>query len=488
MMHRFRNFLFAVWFLAFCSAVGAATVRWTGAAQDVHGVWTITVAGTWATGDTATLTLNNKSVTVTVGSATTTANVADILARAVDAANSTEDLLGNETRNFGGEEIPEFAELDASASGSVLTITTEEPGVSLTAASGSVALTRGEVTAGDGALGAVTAVTAATGKNWLSNAANYSGGSVPVDNDTLIFDSGDVDALYALDHFRTNNIDLNIYISTDWTGQFGLPIINNLGYPEYRSRWFQFRGGSKRLEFIPGSIGNSNTGRCWVDLQDQGSVTILVTANRGSSLTAPSIFLAGTATGALSPLTQLRVDRGAVSVEPDDAPTASGKEFYCTEILVGTPTGSTDDALLIIGRNARLYLNCGLAVYSGNCITYAPTKSGSDVTTAILRGGTTTLRATGTYHEFDVYTGATLVPENGTSFEELELFGGTLDARKTAKGLTLNAELRVYAGSTILDPNGLIVDTFHAVGCTISQLTLELPANKEVDISQSAAP
>lgn len=109
-----------------------ATVRWTGAAQDVRQVSTITVSGTWATGDTATLTINNKSLTVTVGSSTSTTNIADILARAVNAANATENLLGNESRNFGGRELPEFTEVVATSSGAVLTLSSATPGVPFT--------------------------------------------------------------------------------------------------------------------------------------------------------------------------------------------------------------------------------------------------------------------------------------------------------------------------------------------------------------------
>lgn len=467
--------------LLLASSLQAATVRWTGAAQDVRQVTTIAVSGTWASGDTATITCNNKSVTVTVGTSTTTSNVADILARAIDAANATEDLLGDESRNFGGEEIPEFAEIDASSNGATLTLTSETPGVPFT-------VTRSEATAGDGALGAVTEATAATGKNWLSNAANYSGGAVPVDNDTLIFESGSADVFYALDHFRTNNIDLNVTITNGWSGQMGLPPVNANGYAEYRNRYLQFRGGGKELRIEPGT-GGTDVGRLWIDLQDQTSVQIRITGNRGQATTEPRIFLAGADAATFT--NSLFVLRGAVSVEPDDAPTGSTKYATFAVIEVGVPNGSPADAVVWIGRNARMWKTAAYLQNSGTCYCESYTKSGADTCEATIAGGAfyASPGVDGDFASMQVYAGATLYPTAPLAIDEVELFGGTIDCRQSnGSGSGTLTAVRAYAGSAIHDPSGHWVSTIEAIGCTPADLTLSLPPNRQIDISATATP
>lgn len=493
-----RFILAAVIWLA-ASPLFAANVRWTGAAQDVRGVWTITVTGTWATADTATLTINNKSLTVTVGSSTSTSNVADIIARAIDAANTTEDLLGNETRNFGGEEIPEFAELDATSSGAVITITTEEPGVSLTAASGSVALTRSEATAGDGALGAVTQVTAATGKNWLNNANNYTDrdadgdNDIPIDNDTLIFDSGDVDVLYALDHFRANNIDLTVLVTNDYTGQFGNPVESPLGYTEYRARFYQQRGGSKSFTLEKGVNGNTDCGILYLDFQDQASDKIIINASRKSDLTFPGVYLCGADTTTSHAFTSITA--GHVVIEPTFAPTASGKGYFNSPYFIGEL--GKGDAEPIVTLGAAVRLNAGgsdlLHQYSGQL--YVDTEASDGIVTNStefrIRGGRLTYRYSSSLPLVTIDRGGTLAVEGVqnsggiTIASVIKVVGGTVDLSK-APVITQAANFFLYAGSTLNYPvyNGL--DDISLKGCRLDEVNIILPSDRLIDVSTAA--
>jgi hypothetical protein len=486
-MRAARLVLLAVLLSAFGSPLSAlaATVRWTGAAQDVRQVSTIAVTGTWATGDTATLTINNKSLTVTIGSSVSTANVAAALAAAVDAADATTDLAGDESRNFGGLEIPEFEELDASSSGATLTLTSATPGVPFT-------LTRSEATAGDGALGAVTAVTAATGKNWLDNAANYSGGAVPVNNDVLVFDQGDVDVLYALTHFRTNSINLTIYVSNDYTGQIGAPVENPGGYREYRARYFQFQGGStKQIVFTAGATTASNQGDVWLDFDEQSPGAVHITTWRGPVDSQPHIFLANS--GSSGAIDEVIVNEGAVHLEPDDAPSAAGEGLVASTTVVGVP-GGTATALCVVGRNAEMIIGTESArVYSGQLILNTVTKVGADDTTMHIFGGSIELRGAGDHGNITVEATGTLYSNPyGSSANALlstvELRGGTLNYNLSGLGHTAD-KVVAYAGSTVHDPNGYTsVRGLDLVGCSLGDVTVTLPSGVLLEYNSAAAP
>ena len=86
---------------------------WIGTAARITQITSIAVADTWDTGDTARIICNGNTVEVTVGTADTTAGVAAALVAALNAADRTTDLIGNESRNIGGLEIPEFREFTA---------------------------------------------------------------------------------------------------------------------------------------------------------------------------------------------------------------------------------------------------------------------------------------------------------------------------------------------------------------------------------------
>jgi hypothetical protein len=223
----------------------------------------------------------------------------------------------------------------------------------------------------------VTQVTAATGKNWLSNAANYSSGTVPVDDDRLVFDSGDVDVLYALDHFRANNIDLEIIVSTDYTGQIGLPAKNELGYFEYRAKYFQHRGGGKFLKFIPGLGPIEQAGNVWIDMQDQAGVFVHVLAGRGPTTGPATIHLAGANAATLT--NYLIVASGSVFIEPDDAPTDTTKYATFSDVTIGSPGGGAADPQVTFGGNARLTKIDDITVHSGVVNVYAATNGGGSV-------------------------------------------------------------------------------------------------------------
>jgi len=218
-----------------------ATKYWVGRAHSVKQISTITVANTWAAGDTAVLKINEKELTITCGSTTTTtATVAAAISEAWNAAGRLDGTSNssNATSNFGGQEFGEFREAVATVSGSVVTLTANTAGKPFT-------LTVTETTAGSGTATGATAQ-AATGRNHWDNADNWidsldlTTGStgVPANDDVVDFRNTDISCLYGLPN-NSKEVTFNVWKS--YTGEIGLPAINrddpSYPYPEYRQRY-----------------------------------------------------------------------------------------------------------------------------------------------------------------------------------------------------------------------------------------------------------
>lgn len=454
-----------------------ANIRWVGGAAAIRQVSTITIANTWATNDTVTVTIANKALTVTIGSAFATTDVAAALSAAINAADATTGLVGTETRNVGGQEIPEFADISASVLGSVVTLTGVLAGQPFTVAAS-------ESTAGTGTATAAT-VTAATGPNHADNAANYDTGALPANNDVLYFDQGDVDCLYGLGYFRTNTLALDLIISNDWTGRLGLPAVNESGgYDEYRQRYY-YAYGAKRFELRAGLQGNLSAGAIHIDFQ-ACDPTATINVARNADLSAPSVLLGGGDMGTWT------ISAGNVVLEADDAG-SSGNAMVVGLLYVGTPGGNNADLILTLGRliewdagASRLNINSGQVTINNAAALSSP---------AELHGGIVRLIGTAAstvFPAFNVRNGATLKPIYGQECGVVEVFsGGTLDCRDAAVSFSQSNGATAYPGSTIRDPAGNFLFTaatslLTLPGGSLGQITHDLPPNRVVDMTASA--
>ena len=444
-----------------------ATLRWLGAAQDIRQEQTVTVSGTWAQGETGSLIINNKKLTITAGASVATTDIAAAINAAISAGSATENLVGDETRNFGGREIPEFREVVSTVSGSVVTLKSYVPGVPFT-------LTVSD-TAASGAL-ATSVTVAATGKNFASNAANYTGGSLPADDDNLVFDSGDVSVLYGLTYFRDNAIDLNITRTTDYSGQIGLPPQNNLGYVEYRQRYFQWRGQSKQFVVMRGQTVPATPRPMWLDLEGQTNSNVIIDAPLGSDPAVPSVFLAG---GASSCYPSLMA--GNISIDPEDALGIAASEF--ADIRIGSPGIPTQPIVTFGSRCSISSVTQNFIQYGGDVTIYCSLDGGATQRDPMVYGGILRLSGSNiTANELTAYKGGTIgYYGNINSTVRVTLYGGTLDCSEASVvgAVTPIDDINVYAGSTIKDKHGIYTDQFDLLGCSPADVTLELPANRK---------
>lgn len=445
-----------------------ATVRWTGNAQAIKQVQTITVSGTWALGDTATLTINEKDLTVTVGSDTSTSDIAEILGRAVNGTDDTPGLKNNESRNFNGQEIPEFTEVVASYSSNVLTLTSATAGVPFT-------VTRSENTAGSGALGAVTTVTAATGPNYLDNTDNWSTGSLPADGDTALFDQGSVSVLYGLTEWRTNTKKISLTKTTDYTGSIGAPAINALGYREYRTRRLQLYDGTGVVivRLTKGVNTSTGSGSIYLDAASQTLSGLFVDPDAMTvSTTANTVEVVGGSWAGIYPAS------GSVVL----GDTVDGTVTITTSLVVGRSGGTSTDCIVQLASTTLS--DCEeLVQRSGTCYyRSASTYSGGGTGLWHVKGGVGYIHAaTRSLYLFDgtVY-GVLGVPT--TSY----VYGGTLSMDQSLITGT-GQKVFLHAGGSFVDPRDALADVqVYLVGCSPADVTWTPAPNKKYTLAAGA--
>lgn len=229
----------------------AEVKTWTGQAPAIKQVDTITVASTWADDDSVALTVGNATllVTVDVNGTPSTSDVASMICAAINAGSATSDIQNAETRNVGGQQLPQFRNILATVSGSVVTLTAKTAGLPFILSV--VATTAGSGTA------VLASVTASDGPNHIDSIRNYDTGNAFTTLDTLRFDDGNIPALWGMGYFRANSLDMNLVRTTRYRARLGAPKINPAGYLEYMDRFFKCRDNAGdtitiKLEEDPG--------------------------------------------------------------------------------------------------------------------------------------------------------------------------------------------------------------------------------------------
>lgn len=424
--------------------------EWLGNAQAVKQITTITIANTWATADTVTVTCNGKTVTVTVGAAAATTDVA----AALNAALTGAAAVGTETRNTTGNLIAEFTEFVSTVSGSVVTLTGVTAGVPFTA-------TASESTAGSGTATAATP-TAATGPNHADNVANWSVGSLPVDTDDIVI-AAPVSILYGLTALASIAGKLLIYASF-WSGgaTIGLPKIRrlsgSLSYNEYRATFLELDGCTSGSQIgVGGAVGQTPTGSTLLNIDFKtGNVDL-------------TVLRTGTSNDQSRPALCLRI----VPADVADAKL----EVLGGDVGVGF-FGETNKVLAKVGGDAKLITGTG--------VTHGATfeQAGGSVeintaTTAITKtGGSLTINGTGAHPIVDNFGGALVYNSTGAlGATRVNVgAGASIDFSKDLSAKTVSTALLCAKGATVIDPNNAA--TVKTVGCRLSDIAYTGPMNK----------
>lgn len=439
-----------------------ANVFWRGGAPAVKQVVTLTFTGIWAAADTYRFTIGTKDLTLTIGADITVAGIATEFKETFAASDPlTPTPSSGYVRSSGGQQIPEFVGVVATNPSAGVVVLTGIAGIPFDYTSAATTVGTGDVTA--------ATTIAATGPNFLSNPDNYLGGVAPTTGDTLIFDSGEVSASYALDFLRAGSFECDVKIYGDWRGTLGLPPINAAGYPEYRTRYFQWQTNPSTLEILPSSSGFVEQGSLYIDMQDCPGSTVRVLAGRGSGA-SPTIFFAGgdTTVG----LVEFTVERGNVYVEPPDSPAASSKRFFADVVRIGTPGGVVGDTLVYFGSTARLseLAAGGLFQYSGRVYNDCSMIVGAEEAPLTIEGGEHYLTAGNASHQnIDIRFGASMFMNGNGSLENIDC-AGVWDQRNGSGSLTYVGTFFLYKGASLFAAGNRGTPAFKTVSCGIHDL------------------
>lgn len=453
-----------------------ATVTWTGNAAAVKQINTITVANTWATNDTATLTMNGKDLVVTIGADTSTTQVAQAIRDAWNASSRLDsEGTTDATSNFGGQEFGEYSEATASIdpdSLSVVLITANKAGVPFT-------LTVTESTAGTGTATGATSQTATGAWHW-DNGDNWDGGSAPANDDVVIFRDSAVSCKYGLPNASK---EVTLYVHQSFTGTIGLPEYNTeqptKPFKEYRQRYAKFdeAGSGSALTHVFG-IGEGN-----------GSPMINVWFVTSTLTTSANVYNTGTPQSNMGPRAlNILIDNGVGgggTLTVLKGSVYSGEQFgskpsFATINIGYTNAAANDVDLYCRNHNASVTIN-----QSGGTLLFVEdtTLGGSANRSLTAYGGRSTWRdiQTGGTMTFVVYD-STIVYNSTKTLGSCTLGNkGVLDLEKDMRAVTISV-LDMFAGASLLDEfaRGTYSAGVDLNRCGIDDVTIRLGNNRRL--------
>tara|TARA_R110000868_G_scaffold113676_2_gene304901 strand:- start:362 stop:1666 length:1305 start_codon:yes stop_codon:yes gene_type:complete len=433
-----------------------ATCIFRGDAPKIAQVQTFAFGGTWEANDIIRVTFSTgRYYDFTAGSTTT----ATVVSNLVTAWN----LLSAAT-------YPEWAEITASANTTTLSLTHDTAGtafaVTLTPLETGGGAADAQTIEGAGTATTGTTATANSGPNDWSVAANWSGGAVPANGDTVYIENSNVDILYGLSQSGVTLAAL--YIPASYTGKIGLPTTHAASgtaaaYYEYRATELAIGA----TIFQSGHGDGQGSGRLKINF---GSVqTACTVVNTGTTAeTGLSAFLfRGTHSSNV-----LSVFGGTVGVAQ-----LAGQSATLATLNITSTTGGN--------RFATVYCGTGLGtgvtvVQSGGALTL-----NAGTTSLTIHGGTCTLEA-GAHPIIDNQGGYIVANTSGTLAGTSLTVGSTatLDFDQSAVAKTVTADITCYRGATVKNGNATLATlNLDPVGCRLEDIKLTSKAGSDVTIA-----
>lgn len=437
--------------------------RYTGTAVAIKQVRSYTFGGTWAVGETVTVTIGVKTLVITLAGTVTTTAVATAVYQAyanVTMTNGTAvpPVTGSGTTG-GGQAHPEFCDLVATnPSAGVVTLTGAQFGrpVTITLTTNSTA---GTISAGS--------LTAATGPNHADDIDNWDDNDALANSDDLVFDFQSAALKYALD--QSSLQFLTITKSKAYTDDIGLPEINednqSRPYTDWRER--RLKTGHQSItttSYLETGGDNSGSGSQLYrhnGTNGRNTWNVYGRSSQRKTTGVPCILLMGT----------------HASNELNNFDGDVGFGFYADEASVlGTfrqGGGANAKPSTIFGSVANLTA-CTLTVNGGTVVTNSAlcTTSG----TILLAGGEWT-HNTGAVKNLTIQNG-TFRCKDAAAFTGTNSIhgGGKLDLSQGAGAVSFATAIQLYKGAEIDDPNGRLAATTQFVlnGCDWSEVKINL--------------
>jgi hypothetical protein len=397
-------------------------------------VATLLVAGTWAQGDTITLTIGTVTVTITIGTLITTAQVATTVKQAWEGDTLT-DSAAIISPTTGIPNIGQFSKITATVNSSTVTFTADAGGKPFTMSAGE--------TAAAGTITFTAEATAATGPYHADKADNYSGDALPVTGDHLIIDTGDVDLLHGLS-LGVQLLTLTKYKS--YTGKIGLPNVNrdntSLPFTEYRTPKALTQADDSIITTYNLEVGDGQgSSRQRYDAGAGNAIWNVYGAGGREDTAVPTTLLAGT--DAANELNNFNGDVGFAFYIDEEGTLAklkngngsltsaktycgAGADLTACEIEVNGGTLTTNSAISTSSG--------GITIHSGEHYHY-----GGNIGDLLIEGGTFHLRT----------------PADVTFAGTVRVFGtGRLNLSDYQHQATFTENVQLYDQATFDDPNG----------------------------------
>ena len=366
----------------------------------------------------------------------------------------------------GAQAIPQFSEITAavpSGATSTVTFTANTSGKPFT-------MTATESTAGTGTA-TLANTTVATGKNFFSNQDNWSGNTVPVDGDTIVFDTGSVDCLYGLSPAiqPATVIKLKTY-----TGDIGLAETNtdntSKPYPEYRTKYLTF---------------DDNTATTTYHIeQGEGTGSSLVRIDAGAGQVIWNSYGSGTRfiTGQPCQLFIGTHANNAFNVNQGDLGVAFFPDESATVETLRVGNGSTSGATVVCGSGVTL-TSAIIDISGGSLTLNSATTSSSDID--ISGSGSLYCYGTGGHINIDVRKGTCYYRTSGTLATLAVQSGGTFDRSGDLRGATITNAVQLYKGATLTDPHGVLTLSagFKVNGGTLADVTVDVGVNRTYTVA-----
>jgi len=424
--------------IVFAAQVAAATKEYVAQAGARPQIDSITVSGTWAAGDTGTVTIGNSSVIVTCGSSTTTtAQMADVVKRAINATRIDENLVGDESRSAAGQQIGEFRDVEAVIDPTntsrvlVRSVVAGVPFGTPGASGGPINAMTVADTAAAGAL-ARASVQTATGPWHWDAAANWSTGSVPGNDDIVVFMGTKDGPKYGLPN---SSLEVTFNVYKNFEGWVGLPLINTANgtpYTEYRQRFARLDDAGTGTDIAHRfGLGASGKGSPLINLRHTLVKCSPVVFSTGQPLSDGTYALNVVLTTNTSTLNVLD---GSVDCSSADGQTAA--------LATLTQNGGVTRGIAAMKTSGNVNLNGGQSLIGGTLA----------IATTQVRGGVLRIEnQTGAVNILQIFKGGTVTYASNATIANLYVIGGTFDARDNTGSFTATtAEL--FQGGTFLDP------------------------------------
>jgi hypothetical protein len=448
-----------------------ATRYYRGAGANVRQTKTITVANTWAAADTATVTVDSVSFVITIGTLVTTTQVATTIFQALTGTTFTDTTAACtiSAADGGATAIPQMGvyEFNATNPSAGIVLLTGGPATASPAwlAGKPFTLADGDIgtTAGNGTATVAAVVTATSQAHW-DNQDNWSANTIPVDGDTVVFDSGNIDLLYNL---TTAIQPAQITKYKAYTGNVGLAAINtdntSKPYSEYRTPryWTTDDDAGTAATVADLEVGEGTGSSRFMWDSGAGEVTINIFGKGQRVNNIPCILWKGTAATLVN---NLNGDFAAAYF--------AGEAATITTVRSGNGPQS----------GASTILSSGVTVT--NVIMNGGYLSTSSAIAAATQYGGTWEHNTGTVTAATV-NGGTAYPLGGATWTTLTLAsGGKFDTTRGTATFAITNTIQMYKGSSFIDPGGRAGNVVVKLNnCTLADVTIVLAPNKTYTLS-----